>query len=31
MACDPQAYLAELLNRIHEHSFNRLNELLPWN
>lgn len=28
---DPQAYLADLLDRIHDHKFNRLAELLPWN
>jgi transposase len=28
---DPQAYLADLLDRIHDHKANRLDELLPWN
>lgn len=28
---DPQAYLADILDRIHEHKNNRLDELLPWN
>ena len=28
---DPQAYLADLLARIHDHKINRLTELLPWN
>jgi transposase len=28
---DPQAYLADLLDRIHDHKVNRLAELLPWN
>jgi transposase len=28
---DPQAYLADLLDRIHDHKVNRLDELLPWN
>lgn len=28
---DPQAYLADVLDRIHDHKINRLNELLPWN
>lgn len=28
---DPQAYLADLLDRIHDHKINRLAELLPWN
>jgi transposase len=27
---DPQAYLADLLDRIHDHKINRLDELLPW-
>ena len=27
---DPQAYLADILNRIHDHKINRLDELLPW-
>ena len=28
---DPQAYLADLLDRIHDHPARRLDELLPWN
>jgi transposase len=28
---DPQAYLADILDRIHDHKINRLAELLPWN
>ncbi len=28
---DPQAYLADVLDRIHDHKVNRLTELLPWN
>ena len=28
---DPQLYLADLLDRIHDHKINRLDELLPWN
>jgi transposase len=28
---DPQAYLADVLDRIHDHKVNRLDELLPWN
>jgi transposase/uncharacterized protein YukE len=28
---DPQAYLADILDRIHDHKSNRLDELLPWN
>ena len=28
---DPQAYLADVLGRIHDHKSNRLDELLPWN
>jgi transposase len=28
---DPQAYITDLLNRIHDHKINRINELLPWN
>jgi len=28
---DPQAYIADLLNRIHDHKINRIDELLPWN
>jgi transposase len=27
---DPQAYLADILTRIHDHKINRLDELLPW-
>ncbi|WP_246107516.1 transposase domain-containing protein, partial [Puniceibacterium confluentis] len=28
---DPRAYLADILDRIHDHKINRLDELLPWN
>lgn len=28
---DPLAYLADILDRIHDHKINRLDELLPWN
>jgi transposase len=28
---DPQAWLAAVLERIHDHKINRLGELLPWN
>jgi len=28
---DPQAWLADILGRINDHSAHRLNELLPWN
>lgn len=28
---DPQACLADVLDRIHDHKNNRLGELLPWN
>ncbi len=28
---NPQAYLADILNRIHDHKMNRLDDLLPWN
>ena len=28
---DPQAYLAVILARIHDHKINRLDDLLPWN
>jgi transposase len=28
---DPQAYLADILGRIHDHKINRLDDLLPWN
>jgi len=27
---DPQGYIADLLNRIHDHKINRIEELLPW-
>jgi len=27
---DPLAYLADILDRIHDHKINRLDELLPW-
>ena len=27
---DPQAYLADVLDRIQDHKINRLDELLPW-
>ena len=27
---DPQAWLADVLDRIHDHRINRLDELLPW-
>lgn len=27
---DPQAWLADILDRIHDHKINRLDELLPW-
>ncbi|ETI64613.1 transposase IS66 [Sphingobium sp. C100] len=27
---DPQAYLADVLDRIHDHKINRIDELLPW-
>lgn len=27
---DPQAWLANVLDRIHDHKINRLDELLPW-
>jgi len=30
-AIDPQAYLADVLARIHDHKINRIDELLPWN
>ena len=30
-ALDPQAYLADLLDRIHDHKVSRLDDLLPWN
>ena len=28
---DPLAYLADILDRIHDHKINRLQDLLPWN
>ncbi len=28
---DPHAYLADILERIHNHKINRLDQLLPWN
>ncbi len=28
---DPQAHPADILDRIHDHKINRLDELLPWN
>ena len=28
---DPLAYLADILDRIHDHKINRLDDLLPWN
>ena len=28
---DPQAYLADVFERIHDHKINKLDELLPWN
>ena len=28
---DPQAYLADILDRVQDHKINRLDELLPWN
>jgi transposase len=28
---DPQAYLADVLDRIHDHKINLIDELLPWN
>ena len=28
---DPQAYLADVLDRINDHMNNKLHELLPWN
>lgn len=28
---DPQAYLTDVFERIHDHKINRLDELLPWN
>ena len=31
MGARPQAYLADVLDRIHDHMNTRLGELLPWN
>jgi len=28
---DPQGYFADVLDRIHDHKINQLDELLPWN
>ena len=28
---NPQAYLADVIERINDHKINRLDELLPWN
>lgn len=28
---NPQAYLTDVLDRIHDHKINRLDELMPWN
>ena len=28
---DPQAWLSDVLDRIHDHKINRLDELPPWN
>jgi transposase len=28
---DPQAYLTDLFQRVHDHKINRIDELLPWN
>jgi transposase len=28
---DPQACLADILDRIHDHKINRLDKFLPWN
>ena len=28
---DPQAYLTDVLARIHDHKINQLDDLLPWN
>ena len=28
---NPQAYLADVLDRIHDYKITRLDELLPWN
>lgn len=28
---NPQAYIADVLVRIHDHKINRIDELLPWN
>ena len=30
-ALDPQACLADIFERIHDHKISRLTELLPWN
>ena len=30
-ALDPQAYLADILERIHDHPARHLDEILPWN
>ncbi len=30
-AIDPQACIADVLDRIHDHKINRIDELLPWN
>ena len=29
--CDPQAYLADILDRINDYKINKLDERLPWN
>ncbi|RVI57250.1 transposase domain-containing protein [Sinorhizobium meliloti] len=31
MASIPRAYLADVLERIHDHHINWLDQLLPWN
>ena len=28
---NPQAYLADILDRINDHKINRVNELITWN
>ena len=28
---DPQAWLADMLARLHDHPANRIDEMLPWN
>jgi len=28
---DPQAYLADIIDRIADHPVNKVDELLPWN